>query len=246
MHKDIFFNIESTPYNYSYCKDNNLWYSDQYDIIPKPLKKPKKIKNFSIRDDLGTINNSSAKEDTYFFDFLSINFSLDKNIKFEALSIAKADNKYIYPKNTTTIDFYYIDDLEKLLFDLKLYDNVIKFIPIHNNPLKFFIWQEKNDKIQLVIQKYYSHLKSGKAIYYPYSNFDYVYNVLIDRQNFINELERIITKYKPILEKSINTIEKINHIEFVKPYKNKYLENYMNYLAYTLKRQINSDELNNI
>ena len=80
--------------------------------------------------------------------------------------------------------------------------------------------EKENNIIRFLVQRY----SVGIIGYINYGCLTYIYDMEIDKDEFVNEFMRVINKYKNLVIKKIEEYENKNNITFSNPNKFKYLD----------------------
>ena len=206
-HKNKSYNSYNEPYGETYCIDDGLWYDDDTETLPEPLSNPVQPCVFSITSLLGEycIDDQYGVSMQEKEDLIDCMKWLEKegndhignfayNISFQIYSDGTCCNfQYEYPQFRYLKDFIEnVKQKKKALFYSDCYSSC-----------KFIVFYKNNDTIRFIVQLYYDGLDN---------TLKNILDVVIDRNDFIQQFEKMLNDTHSYLISYINNYCKINKI----------------------------------
>ncbi len=229
MQEEIFYDELSTPYDYSYSPYTKIWYADAHEQIPEPDVEPEELSKFKLHDELG--DWAIWEGDEKYYDYDEEKEEFHKYVKY----ICGEKDLWSYDSYSASILFesekqkkyahisvHEFINLEKFLKNIDAQDFSSIYIEAYTG-IKLFVWKKENNKIRFVVQQY----GLGSGGYIDYDLLTIGYDVIIDKNEFVNEFMRFINKYKNLLFEKIKEYEKEHNIKFSNPMNIPYINHWL-------------------
>lgn len=235
MQEKIFYNEFSTPYYYSYSPYTKMWYEDINEQIPEPNTQPEELAKFEIISTLGHLGIWEGEESYY--DCNNIEEDKEEWEDFEKYIKYICGEKDFFAYDSYSVSLFFKSneqakfahisvhefiELEEFVRNLSLKAFSSIYIEAFTG-VKFFVWHKENNKIRLVIQEY----GLGSAGQIDCSELAIAFDVLIDKDEFIEEFLRVIDKYKNLLFEKISKYEQEHNIKFSNPMNIPYINDWL-------------------